>query len=318
MSFGDHLEELRRRVIYALIGLVITVVICFRFGGRIIETLATPYVVAMQELDQDARLVQLNPIESFLEYFKICLEFGLVLAAPWILYQIWMFVAAGLYPSERRVVQYFAPASIGLFFVGASFMVLIVLAGLMRFLIQFSTLFPLPGPDNAFYRWLMPDTPMVQVASSRPAAPSLHAPILADDPPHPSDGDVWINARTHRLKVHHNGETFYALLQSDTRKQFVQPFFRISEYLGFVVNMALAFGLGFQVPIVVIFLIAVGIVPAKNLSAARKYVVLCIFIAAAVITPTPDAWTMLLLAGPMWFLFEVGLFIGRMIERRAA
>ncbi len=105
MSFGDHLEELRRRVIFALIGVVLATVLCFKFGGHIIETLTAPYEAAMRELGHDAQLVQLNPTEAFIEYFKISLKFGLLFSAPWVLYQIWQFVATGLYPAERLIVR---------------------------------------------------------------------------------------------------------------------------------------------------------------------------------------------------------------------
>ena len=144
MSFGDHLEELRRRVILAIVGVAIAATICFLVGDRIIEILTTPYCVAMEQLGFDPRMVQLNPLESFIEYFKITLKFGLVLSAPWVIYQLWLFVAKGLFPSEQRLIRTFAPASIFLFVLGSSFMVAIVLSGLLKFLITMSTWFPLP------------------------------------------------------------------------------------------------------------------------------------------------------------------------------
>lgn len=315
MSFGDHLDELRRRVIYALIGLVITTIVCFNFGGVIIETLTTPYAVAMHELGFDPRMVQLNPIESFMEYFKITLEFGLVLAAPWVLYQLWLFIAAGLYPSERRLVRYFAPTSILLFLTGAAFMILVVLSGLLAFLISISNWFPLPSPDSALYRWLS-TPPAAVVATTQPAPPLFQVPVLTDDPSAPENGQVWINRTARRINAHYDHETYYAPLQPASRQQFVQPFFSISEYLSFVVNLALAFGLGFQIPILVVFLISLRLVPAASIAGARRYVVLGVFILAAIITPTPDVTTMLLLAVPMLLLFEGGLLVGRMIERR--
>jgi Sec-independent protein secretion pathway component TatC len=260
-------------------------------------------------------MVQLNPTEAFVEYFKICLKFGLVLAAPWMLHQIWRFVATGLYPSERRIVRYFAPCSIALFIGGASFMVLIVLAGLLKFLIGVSMWFPLPGQDNILYKWYRPAEAEL-ITTSQPAVPPLEVPILAIDPPAPSSGQVWFNPSTSRLNLYHDGETFCLRLQKASSQQFVQPFFSISEYLGFVVNLALAFGLGFQIPILVVFLIAMRILEASRLARARKYVILAVAVLAAILTPTPDVGTMLLLAVPMILLFEIGLLIGRVIERR--
>jgi len=317
MSFGDHLEELRRRILRALLGLIAATVLCFRYGDRLIELLTTPYCVAMEELGFDPRMVQLNPIESFIEYFKIAMKFGLVLAAPWILYQLWRFVAVGLYPAEQRVVRFFAPASIALFLVGATFMVTIVLSGLMKFLIGISLWFPLPNHDNFLYRWYLPNAP-APPAATQPALPPLRVPVLDADPDHPADGQVWFNARTRRLNVQGGGQTFYFAMQKAADARFVQPFFSVAEYLGFVVNLALAFGLGFQIPIVVVFLTATRIVTAALLAHLRKYVILGVVVLAAVITPTPDVATMLLLAVPMLLLFEAGLLIGRLLERRAA
>ncbi len=316
MSFGDHLEELRRRILRALLGLIAATVLCFRYGDRLIELLTTPYCVAMEELGFDPRMVQLNPIESFLEYFKIAMKFGLVLAAPWILYQLWRFVAVGLYPAEQRVVRCFAPTSIALFLVGAAFMITIVLSGLMKFLIGISLWFPLPSHDNFLYRWYLPKAPAP--AATRPAVPPLHVPLLDRDPEHPTDGQVWFNPQTRRLHVQSGGQTYSFAMQKAAEARFVQPFFSVAEYLGFVVNLALAFGLGFQIPIVVVFLIAARIVTAARLASLRKYVILGVVILAAVITPTPDVATMLLLAVPMLLLFEAGLLVGRLLERRAA
>lgn len=310
MSFGDHLEELRRRLLYALIGFVIAVVVCFNIGGAIIETLTTPYYIAMHEQGFDPRMVQLNPIESFVEYFKITMEFALVLSAPWILYQLWLFVAAGLYASEQRIVKLFAPTSIVLFVVGASFMVLIVLSGLLAFLINISTWFPLPSQDNFLYRWLAPAA-AVKADATPVVLPPVNVPVVAEDPTTPGDGDMWVNRRTRRICVRYDGEVYYAALEPASRQQFVEPFFSISEYLGFVVNLALAFGLGFQIPIVVVFLITLGIVPAEDVASARRFVLIGVLIFAAVLTPTPDIATMLLLAVPMYILYEAGLLVGR-------
>jgi sec-independent protein translocase protein TatC len=316
MSIGDHLEELRRRILWGLLGLVVATVVCFYHGGTIIEFLTTPYTVAMEELGFDPRLVQLNPIEAFMEYFKISLKFGLVLGAPWLLYQLWRFVAAGLYPSEQRFVRMFAPWSILLFVTGGLFMVLIVLFGLMKFLISISAWFPLPSSQNAFYEWLHGRP--VAVSQPADALPPLRLPQLDADPAEPAEGQVWINRTHNRLTAHYGGQTYYAPMQRAAERQFVQPFFSISEYLGFVVNLALAFGLGFQIPIVVVFLISMGIVEAAVLASLRRYVVVGVVVLAAIVTPTPDVGTMLLLAVPMLILFEVGLLIGRGFESRRA
>lgn len=315
MSFGDHLDELRRRVILALFGLVLTTVLCFYFGDTINAYLSAPYKVTMERLNFDPRMVQLSPAESFLEYFKISVKFGLVLGAPWIIYQMWAFVASGLYPHERKMIRWFAPASIGLFMLGASFMVIFALSPLLNFLIGVSTWFPLPTDDNLLYEFIR-DKPAFVLPTSGPAA-EMQIPIVIDDPIAPPDGSIWFNAKSERLQLQ-IGETRYEQpMAKAAAQQFVQPLFSIAEYLGFVTNLALAFGLGFQIPLVVIFLIRVGLISAKKMAESRKYVILGISIAAAVLTPSPDVGTMMMLAVPMALLFEIGLFVGRRFERVA-
>ncbi len=318
MSFGEHLEELRKRIIWALVGLVVAAVACFTFGETIILYLTAPYKVAMEEAGLEAQLIQLNPAEAFVEYFKITLKLGFVLAAPWILYQVWQFVAAGLYPAEQILVRRFAPTSIALFLVGASFMLVVVLKGLMAFLIGVSTWFPLPDQDNWLYCWLKAEQAPSAAVATRPAADPVQVPIMAADPEQPVDGQIWVNVSDRLLKFRIGEDTFGQPLQKLNQKQFVQPFFSVAEYLGFVVNLALAFGLGFQIPIVVIFLVTLRIVTAAQMSAARKYVILGVAVLSAILTPSPDVTTMLLLAVPMLLLFEAGLAIGRFIERRKA
>src|SRR5215468_10716107 len=95
MSFGDHLEELRRCMIRALIGVALATVLSFYFGTQIIELLTAPYFAAMKDQGFDPQLIQLDPTEAFMEYFGIAIEIGLVISAPWVLYQIWRFVAVG-------------------------------------------------------------------------------------------------------------------------------------------------------------------------------------------------------------------------------
>lgn len=314
MSFGDHLEELRKRLIYAIGGLVIATMVCLKFGDHIIAVLTAPYVVAMQDAGFPPHLVQLNPTESFIEYFKICMQFGLVIAAPWALYQIWQFIAVGLYPHERKLISRFAPISIGLFVVGASFMITVVLVGLMKFLIGVSSWFPMPSTsDNWLFELLRTRPPTSTAPAELPPAPQIA--VVDRDPESAVHGQAWFNRQSRELSIVADGQRYSVSLQPASGRQFVTPLFSISEYLGFVTDLALAFGLGFQIPIVVVFLIAVRILTSTQLSSARKYIVLGVFVLSAILTPTPDISTMLLLAVPMIALFEVGLLIGKAIER---
>lgn len=313
MSFGDHLDELRRCLIRAILGLVLASILCFYFGDRIISVLTAPYYAAMKDRGFEPQMIQLDPTEAFLQYFTIALKFGFVVAAPWILYQIWRFVAVGLYPSERRMIRLFAPASIVLFITGASFMVLVVLTGLLGYLISVAAWFPVPGPNSSLMKFLQhAPIPVTTQPTTLPAA----IPVLNDDPRAPRQGDAWFRRADNSLNVFVDGERFTLPLKAANREQFVQPFFSITDYLDFVTGMALAFGLGFQLPIVVIFIINAGIITSAQFRGARRYVILGIIVAAAFITPSPDIPSMLMLAVPMLILFESGLLIGRSLERR--
>lgn len=135
MSLGDHLEELRLRLILALAGIAICAVICLFFGAKIIAFIEKPYTDVM---GTEARLQTLAPADGFVSYMKISLVAGLLLSSPWVFYQLWMFISAGLYSNERRYVRLAAPFSAGLFVAGALFFILIVAPITLGFLIKFN------------------------------------------------------------------------------------------------------------------------------------------------------------------------------------
>ena len=123
MSLGDHLDELRMRLLYALAGLAVGAIIGLFFGRYIITFVRQPYVSVMGE---NANLQTLAPAEGLTSYIKISLVAGLLASSPWVFYHIWMFVAAGLYPKERKYVYIAAPFSAALFVCGAVFFLIIV------------------------------------------------------------------------------------------------------------------------------------------------------------------------------------------------
>jgi sec-independent protein translocase protein TatC len=145
MSLGDHLEELRVRLILAIIGLVITVIISLFFGKSIISFIEIPYVNAM---GKDARLQSLAPADGFISYMNISLITGVVIASPWIFYQLWMFVATGLYPHEKRYVYRAVPFSTILFITGALFFIFGVAPVTLKFLVMFNK--DILGVDSNF------------------------------------------------------------------------------------------------------------------------------------------------------------------------
>ncbi len=138
MTLGEHLDELRKRLIYALIGLVVGMAVSLAFGRWIIEVLKAPYIQVMHEFGENADLAVLDFSSGFVTYLKISLICGLVVSSPWIFYQLWMFVSAGLYPKERRYVLFAVPLSAGLFVCGAAFFLFALAPGVLRFLLGFN------------------------------------------------------------------------------------------------------------------------------------------------------------------------------------
>ena len=235
MSLGDHLEELRSRLILALLGLVICAIIGFLFGTQIIAFIERPYISAM---GTEARLQTLAPADGFVSYVKIALMTGLIISSPWVFYQLWMFIAAGLYLSEKRYVYFAAPFSAVLFITGALFFIIVVAPLTLGFLVKFNQSF-------------------LGVSSQ----------------------------------------------------------FTFQNYISFITHLMLVFGIAFQTPTAIFFLNRTGLVSLKALSRSRKYVLLAIFIVAAMATP-PDVVSQVTLALPLYLLFELGILISYLANRR--
>lgn len=135
MSLGEHLEELRRRIIYALIGLVVGTAAGLYFGPLLITVFKGPYVAVMRNYGLKPDLTILDVTSGFTIYLKVALYAGLVVASPWIFYQLWMFVSAGLYSKEKRYVVLAVPFSATLFVGGAVFFLAIVSEPVLYFFI---------------------------------------------------------------------------------------------------------------------------------------------------------------------------------------
>ena len=122
MTLGEHLEELRVCVARSLIALLITCLACIWPSKYLLELIARPVVLVLRRHGQPDSFLATGPVETLLVYVKVVLIFGLVLGAPYILYQLWSFVAAGLYQRERQWVRRIVPISVGLFLAGVVFM----------------------------------------------------------------------------------------------------------------------------------------------------------------------------------------------------
>jgi sec-independent protein translocase protein TatC len=235
MSLGDHLEELRMRLIYAIGGIVVFAVLGLIFGSKIIAFIEIPYISVM---GQEARLQTLAPADGFISYIKIALIAGLIFSSPWVFYHLWMFIAAGLYPHEKRYVYLAAPFSAGLFICGAAFFIFFVAPFTLKFLVKFNQ--------------------SVLGVSSQ---------------------------------------------------------FTFQNYISFITGLMLVFGLAFQTPTAIFFLNRTGLVSLRALRSSRKYVILIIFIVAAMATP-PDVISQVTLAIPLCLLFELGILLSYLASRR--
>ena len=307
MSLGDHLEELRARLILAITGLLIGTGICLLFGTKIIKFIEKPYTKVFlapetkpPKKEETTKLVQtlfdnvsqrlavdpnaqkiepkteefvrkfcteaflallndpnytilhpstdrksltrrlqiLSPAAGFVSYVKIALMAGLILSSPWVFYQIWMFVAAGLYAHEKRYVHTAVPFSATLFVIGALFFLFVVAPLTLGFLVKFNE------------------------------------GVL----------DAWSN-------------------------------FTFSDYISFITMLMLVFGAAFQTPIAIFFLNRTGLVSLQALRRSRKFAILGIVIIAAMATP-PDMISQVTLAIPLYFLFELGILLSVFSERK--
>jgi sec-independent protein translocase protein TatC len=136
MSLGDHLEELRWRLIYALAGLGVGTGLCMIFGAKLVKFLLEPY----NRLLPNDPLNFLGIPDAFVIYMRVSLIAGLILSSPWVFYQLWMFVSAGLYEHERRYVKVSAPFSAALFIAGALFFFFVIAPISLRFFLGFGKL----------------------------------------------------------------------------------------------------------------------------------------------------------------------------------
>jgi len=315
MSFGDHLEELRSCLIRALLGLVLAVAVSFLYAQQIVVLLYRPLYHVQKRSGVPAELMALSPSGPFLVYMKIAMLAGLILAMPWVLYQLWRFVSVGLYPKERKFAKSLMPATLGLFTAGVLFVYFVVLPLVLRFFLIFNSAFKLPGDDAA-------TTTQVATAQTNSNSESLieqgtRITVLEDNPPQAKPGDVWIHEPSGELRVQTAEDVLSIPMQPVARRSAVRSQFALDSYVAFVLLFALAFGLAFELPVVVFFLAWSGIVSAKVMGQGRRYVIMAIVVIAAILTP-PDAISQLLLAVPMYALFEAGLWIARITERRRA
>lgn len=312
MPLGDHLEDLRRRIVLGLIGLAPIVAGALFFGRQVLDWLSEPLRQELRKAGQPPVLIQTGVLEAFAAYMQLSLVAAVLVGSPWLLYQLWRFVSPGLYPGERRFVHLLVPLSALLTAAGAAFMYLVVLPVVLAFFIDFGT--GLGSTKTA-------------VVAAMPEGVTLpDVPMLEGDPPDPELGQMWINTLEQQIRFAlpgRRGEEVRVLGAPLVSTAGVVPQLRVREYLGTVLNLALAFSIAFQTPVVVLLLGWARVVDRPLLGRIRKPVGMACVVAAAVLTPA-DPLSMTLLAVPLYFLYEFGMLLlivfppgGYRVKRRA-
>ncbi len=234
-SILSHLTELRSRLLRVFIGVGAVFIALFPFANPLYEYLSAPLT---KHLPQGSSMVAIEVASPFLTPFKLTLLLALVVSLPYVLYQLWAFVAPGLYRRERRLTLPLMVSSTLLFYAGMAFAYFVV--------------FPLMF---AFFNAVAP----------------TGVTVMTD----------------------------------------------ISRYLDFVVKIFIAFGLAFEVPVLTVLLVKTGATTPARLAAKRPYIVVGAFVVGMMLTP-PDVVSQVLLAIPVWLLFEAGLALTRLMKSPAA
>lgn len=305
MSFGDHLEELRFRLILCLVVPLPLAIVLFAFASGIRNFLTEPALRAMAANGLPARMQALGPAEVLTTDLKLSLVGAIVLSAPWILWQAWKFIEPGLYLNERRFIHLLIPGSAGLTLAGLGFLYFVMLPLMLQVLISFGV----PGPTDAFG---IPDG-QDRIERIETSGAALF-PIRTEPPANPAPGEVWINPETSELvmvvPVRDDEERFELLSTSLNRAGTIAQEFRLGEYIGFVLTLALAVAIAFQMPLVILLLGWVGLADRRFLQRNRRYALLICALLGAILTPA-DVLSMILLLIPLYLLYEVGILLLR-------
>ncbi|QQS53333.1 MAG: twin-arginine translocase subunit TatC [Candidatus Competibacteraceae bacterium] len=231
--FISHLIELRTRLLRIVSGVLLVFVALSPFSNPIYSMLAGPLT---RHMPAQSSMIAIDVLSPFLTPLKFTLVLAVFITIPWILYQIWAFIAPGLYQKEKRLALPVLISSTLLFYCGMAFAYFVIM------------------------------------------------PI------------------------------FFAFITS-TAPEGVAVMTDINRYLDFVMTIFFAFGVAFEVPVATVILVLIGIVTPEVMAAKRPYVIVGAFVVGMLLTP-PDVISQTLLALPMWLLFEVGIFVSRLLLRR--
>ena len=241
-GFFTHLVELRKRLIHSLIFLTILFAICYYFSEHIYGFLVDPYAEAVKNDDINRRLIFTALQEAFITYLKVSFFAAFFFTSPFILIQIWKFIAPGLYKEEKSAIMPYLIVTPILFLLGGILVYYLIMPLAIKFFLSFES-----------------------------SGLSTSLPIQLEA--------------------------------------------KVNEYLSLVMKLIFAFGLSFQLPVVLSLLARIGVVDSQFLKQRRKYVVVIIFATAAVLTP-PDPVTQIGLAIPLLLLYELSIISVKIIEKK--
>jgi sec-independent protein translocase protein TatC len=247
MPLLDHLIELRQRLLYSVVALLVVFLICFYFAQPIFQYLAQPLADVMLEhgiAEHQRRLIFTALTEVFFTYVKVAFFAAAFICFPLFLVQFWLFVAPGLYRHEKSALAPFLAATPFLFFIGGALVYYII----FPFAAEFFIAFEVPETETTLPIQLEP---------------------------------------------------------------------KVNEYLSLMMQLIFAFGLCFQLPVIMTLLARVGLATSKGMAAKRKYAIVGVFIVAAIFTP-PDPLSQLSLAVPIIILYEISIIMARMVEKKKA
>jgi sec-independent protein translocase protein TatC len=298
MSIGDHLEELRTRLLLGLGGFGLACIVCFLFAQRVMVIFCWPLVTQLKRHDLNPQLVYTGISDPFMTFLKVTFISATALAGPWLLYQIWLFVSAGLYPHERKVVTKYIPMSVVLLLTGIVFVYIVVMPLCVGFFLEFSNALPLPWTDRP-------------TVATTPGA-VLTIPQWNGDPAQPVRGQIWFNTADRRINLFNGEET---LTMQFGPSNLLTPMLSLSDYVDLTLTFMLTFGLAFQLPLVVLALVRVGIVEIDFLQKQRRTVYFVMAILAAFIAPGDIVLSMLSLLIPLILLYELGLWMAGRVPK---
>lgn len=300
MPFGDHLEELRKRLIYSLVGILPIFIVAVATSQTLLGFVIDPVERALRAADLNAQLIQTSPTETFMTALKLAVVVTILVGSPWLLFQGWLFVAPGLHKHERRFVYILLPLSAALTACAIVFLYELLLPIILAFFITFGT--------------SVSGTPSTTVGVPEGTVfPSV--PALAADPEIVEPGQLWYNDERKELRLAVPGKEDAGpeiLAVPMTKSAGILQQYRVAEYTKMFLSLALAFSLGFQMPVVVLLLGWVGIIEPTDLLKFRRHVIMACMVAGAILTPA-DPLSMLLLAVPLYVLFEFGVILHRLL-----